>query len=245
MPAGRIAEVACDILPVLKAELCPSLAMSSMCPYPTVDFRKRIRWPDVNRNRVLMLSLFRCSGGHLIRQTCVHQAVKEFARSEGVETQDLDKESERLAYRIRAQMSGLREARSSQRAPPPRFCSLSSVLDEIVLKPPKPSSSPAGAEALLDAAPVECISLLESDVDCSADAGGASQYQDIDMDCFDTPAKKSSKPLVALATPPKVAAPLVDDADMDKWLADDGAKAPDAGQYRAFAKACKKNLLLP
>ena len=247
MPAGRIVEVSANVLPILKAELHPSLSLPAMSPYPHCDFRRRILWPDAHRNRTLLQALFKATKGHLLRQTCLHAAVCEFARSETVKSDDVQKESEAVAYRIRVQMSALRDAKANDRSPPARYVALQALLDEIVVAPPKPSSSPP-AEALLDeiavlpdAAPAVYIP-SDSEVDGAHDGGGADQYQDIDMDCFDTPAKSRKNP-DSRSTPPKVVAPAsaveIDDSEMDRLL-EQGAKAPDSGEYRAFSKACKK-----
>ena len=254
MPAGRIQEVDIDaahVLAVLRAELHPSLTVDSMAPYTCLVMRKRVRWEEVHRNRALLAALFRISGGHLIRQCSLLAGVLELLRSESVT--HTEKQGEGLTYRLRLQMSHLREAKACSRSPPTRLAHLSALLDSIAITPPKDDveqldSMPVFCHVarvplpLPEQPPHEDVFSISSGEDLIDEAWVAGdQYQDVRMEIF-TPEKKNvcAPDLALAATPPKDALVLVGDDEIDQLLLG-GCKAPTSEQYSQANKARKAN----
>ena len=257
MPAGRIQEVDVDaahVLAVLRAELHPTLTVDSMAPYTCLIMRKRVRWEEVHRNRSLLGALFRISGGHLIRQCSLQVAVLTFLQSEAVT--HTEEQAENLTYRLRLQMSHLREAKAGSRSPPTRLAHLSAVLDSIAITPKDDvkqlDSMPVFRHVArvplplpdLEQPPHEDIFSISSGEDLIDEPCVASaQYEDVDMEIF-TPEKKNVKknvcaPDLALAaTPPKGALAPVGDDEIDQFLLG-GCKAPTSEQYSQATKARK------
>ena len=254
MPAGRIQEVDIDaahVLAVLRAELHPSLTVDSMAPYTCLVMRKRVRWEEVHRNRALLAALFRISGGHLIRQCSLLAGVLEFLRAESVT--HTEQQSEGLTYRLRLQMSHLREAKKGSRSPPTRLAHLSALLDSIAITPPKDDveqldSMPVFCHVarvplpLPEQPPHEDVFSISSGEDLIDEAWVAGdQYQDVGMEIF-TPKKKNvcAPDLALAATPPKDALALVGDDEIDQLMLG-GCKAPTSEQYSQANKAFKAN----
>ena len=134
---GRVPEV--DIpdasaMSVLEGNLMSVRDPEEMAKYEPLSFRRRGCWARLYPNRGLLVDLFKASAGCLLRQVAFARQCHNFL--ENLKIHHVIKDAERLAYRIRCQMSHIREHALNHRFPPVQFGALRAVIDFIPLELP-------------------------------------------------------------------------------------------------------------
>ena len=149
MPRGRLAEVDLDdgvAMTVFENNISLKgiKKASHLVPYSQVNIRRRGPWSELFKHRALLLEMFRASRGYLCRQVKLQQQVSQYLTNGLVDHDDDD--AEKLTYRIRVQMSHLRDHRVHGRRPSVRYRMLKCVLDMIQASESSASLSAGPAE---------------------------------------------------------------------------------------------------
>ena len=226
--------------------------IKSLAFYENLNFRSRGKWHALYPHRGLLGELFRASSGHLIHQVSLARHVKSYLANAKADADD--KSSEKVAYRIRAMMSHLRDHAVAGRKPPMRFQMLQGPMSLIHLGCEPPAIVSGGEDAcamLSDVEPGSGDPCAGGDVGSSCDEDvhvvESSCAESVDIEALssdlfsvepETPVKVAKvKDPVELLTPPKASAPTIGNEDIDAMLASGPlAIAPTSVEYLAMKK---------
>ena len=126
----------------LKEALTPHLwgeAVSLMCPYGQLRFRRRPVWAELFRLRDVATDLYMATKGHCLSQKYleaeVGTVIKELFKKKTFDKQLQDDITE-LCYRLRAMMAHIRGCKVNGWVPPTRFGILSALINLAHIEPP-------------------------------------------------------------------------------------------------------------
>ena len=128
---GRIPEVTLPdgkIQLVLEANIPEGIEVAAMCPYGTLKWRARGLWPDLYKNRGVLADIFKLSGGGLVHQVSLTKQICCWLDRLQPPKKYSPQDAEDLCFRIRIQMSHLRDHAVQKRRPPARFQMLQGVM---------------------------------------------------------------------------------------------------------------------
>lgn len=228
--------------------------------YKQLKFRRRGDWAAIYRNRGLLMDAFQASRGRLIRQSSLDRQFRAFMISEGSEC-SLD-ESDQVAYRIRAMMSHLRDARADNRHPPARNQALSAVMNIIdvgadreiaevaevatmtaamPITPPMPTTS----SSLVECTPDRFPSFVRKQVvvDLTGDASATEdEVSDLERQLFPSPTLSTPEKVSPVSSSPQdIAVPSctkLTDLEIDKMIGDK-TRGPTTAEYNHMRSAKK------
>ena len=117
--------------------------------YEPLNMKSRARWLGISTNRSVLLDLLQASHGHMFRQCQLEKQVATFLAAHKFEAKPTD--AGKIAYRLRCQLSHLRDARSAGRKPPQQYDHLRALMDCISLSAPASQGLDTGADPKTEA----------------------------------------------------------------------------------------------
>ena len=184
---GRVREVdlaASDVSRVLE-DCALSAEPDDIAPYDQLVMKRRGPWMQLHRNRAILTELFECSNGFLVHQVSLAAQVKAFldAKLCGRKAVHNAEHAEKVAYRLRVQMSHVRDHKIHGRRPPQRYAVLGSLLAACRVE--KPSSDVRGDDEL-ECEEMQCLENLEVEGESMSSSqceflGDLSEATDVEM----------------------------------------------------------------